>query len=156
MLIIVIGVSLSEPSPTLASWTVDFSYLYIYIYIYLPYIHRSVNANWHSFNPKNCTRRSVQVKYPKQLCKGFSYTDWPSEAPKSAQEQEDRWWRRKRQIPACCRDSRPKERKVEKLRVRDCARRAHWLKLLVKDKPLYSRKVRERREAKLSRREEWG
>ena len=43
-------------------------------------------------------------------------------ASKSAQEQEDRRWRRKRQSPTCCRDSGPKERKVEKLRVRDRAK----------------------------------
>ena len=54
----------------------------------------------------------------------FSYTDWLSEAPKSVQEQEDQRWHRKRQNPMCCRDSGPKERKVEKLRVRDHAERA--------------------------------
>ena len=46
-------------------------------------------------------------------------TNW--KAPKSAQEQEDPRWRRKRQSPMCCKDSGPKERKVEKLRARDHA-----------------------------------
>ena len=32
----------------------------------------------------------MRAKYRKQLRKGFSYTDWPSEAPKSALEQERR------------------------------------------------------------------
>jgi len=120
-----IGASLSEPHTSELNGVF---FIFICVYIYLPYIRRSVNANWHSFNPKNCAYQSVRAKYRKQLRKGstleFSYTDWPSEAPKSAQEQEDQWWRRKRQSLTCCRDSRPKEWKVEKLRVRDHAKRA--------------------------------
>ena len=108
-------------------------YLLTYQIIYI-YIHVYISAICMLFckcklTPKNCARRSVQAKYRKQLRKGstlelfhFSYTDWPSEGPKSAQEQEDRRWRRKRQSPTCYRDSRPKERKVQKLRVRDRAK----------------------------------
>ena len=112
--------------------------------IYLPYIRCSINANWHSFNPKHCAHRSVWAKYRKQLRKGSTlepfHFSWLSEAPKSAQEQEDRRWRRSERL-----------------------RNWGWgtvpnvlLKLLVKDKPLYSGKVRERRETKPPRREKWG
>ena len=51
------------------------------------------------------------------------------------------------------RDSRPEELKVEKLMVRDRTR-CTTTTAIVKDKPLYSRKVRERRETKPPRREE--
>ena len=93
------------------------------LYIYLPYVRRSVNAKLSSFNPKYCARRSVLAKYRKQLRKSRTLEPFhlnvdtqnnSRKAPKSAQEQEDRRWRRKRQSPTCCRDSGPKERKVEK------------------------------------------
>ena len=77
-------------------------------------------------------------------------------APKSTQKQEDRHWHRKRQSPTCCRDSGPKERKVEKAegerpcqtRYSSASERQATLQRL-----LYSRKVRERRETKPPRRE---
>ena len=141
-------------SPTLVSWMVDFSYIIYYIK-YLPYVRRSVYVNWHSFNPKHCTRRSVRAKYWKQLRKGSTlepfHFSWPSDALKSAQEQEDQRWRRKRQSPMCCRDSGPKLRNWGWGTMPDTL-----LKLLVKDKPLYSGKVHERREMKPLRREKRG
>ena len=102
-----------EPaSPTLASWMVDFPYIYIYIYIY--YYISAVGTSFRKFRLTLLTRNIAHADPCGQN----------SEAPKSAREQEDRWWRRKKQSPMCCRDSRPEERKVEKLRVRDRARRA--------------------------------
>ena len=35
--------------------------------IYLPVVRRSVNASWHSINPKHCICQSMQAKYRKQL-----------------------------------------------------------------------------------------
>ena len=37
--------------------------------IYLPVVRRSVNASWHSINPKHCICQSMQAKYRKQLRK---------------------------------------------------------------------------------------
>ena len=116
-----IGASLSEPHTSESNGG---------FFIYYIFICRTSfrKCRLSSFNPKHCARRSVRAKNRKQCSTlepfHFSYTDWPSEAPKPAREQEDRRWRRKRQSPTCCRDSRPEERKVEKLRVRDRARRA--------------------------------
>ena len=96
------------------SRTVDSSYI-----IYSSAVRTSFRkCKLNSFSPQHCARRSVRAKYRKQLRKLVGSTlepfHGPSEAPKSAQEQEDRRWRRKRQSPTCCRDSGPKERKVEK------------------------------------------
>ena len=106
--------------------------IYTSIIIYLPYVRRSVNAGWalltrNIAHADPCGRKieNNAVLYSRAL----SLLTWQSEAPKTAREQEDRRWCRKRQNPTCCRDSRPEERKVEKLRVRD--RASYILKLLV-------------------------
>ena len=54
------GASLSEPH-TSKSERCNF---HIYIYIYISVIRHSVNASWHSFNPKHCARH-VQVQSEK-------------------------------------------------------------------------------------------
>ena len=82
---------------------------------YISAVRRSVNANRHSFNPKNCAR----------------WSDWPSEAPKSGSKKEDRRWRRKRQNMT-----------GERLRINWGWGTVPnvLLKLLVKDKPTLQRK----------------
>ena len=79
-----VGASLSEPHTSESNGGFFIFFIYIYIYIYLLYVFRKCKLN--SFNPKHCARRSMRAKYRKQLRKGFSYTEWPSKAPKSAQE----------------------------------------------------------------------
>ena len=115
------------------------------------YVHRSVNASWHSFNPKHCARRADLCGWniENNYIRPFQFS-WLSEA-QSVQEQEDQQWHRKRQSLMYCRESRPKERKIEKLRVRDRAKCA--TQTASEDKPLYCGKVCETRKTKPLRRE---
>ena len=91
--------------------------------IYMSAVRCSVNANcnWHwkiaHANPcgRNTKNNHVKASAIHRLI------EWRSQI---SAEQEDRQWRRKRQSTTGCRDSRPKQRKVEKLRGRDCAKHA--------------------------------
>ena len=140
-------------SPTLACWTVDFSYIYIYIYIYyisaVRTLFRKCKLTLLTQNIAHADPCGRNIENNAEL--QFSYTNWPSEVPKSAREQEDRRWCRKKQSPTCYRDSGPKERKVEKMRMRDRARRATQT-ASEKQATLQPK----RRETKPPRREKWG
>ena len=137
-----IGASLSEPHTS--ELNSEFFIYYIYIYIYLLYVRRSVNANWHSFNPKYCAHRSVRVKYRKQLHK-----DRTLEPFTSAHRVKLNQRRSKKTGDGAQRDGA--QHTVETADQRS-KRLRNWewgtapnvlLKLLAKDKPLYEKYVKE-------------
>ena len=138
----VIGPSLSEPH-TSESNSGFFIYYILYIIIYLPYVRRSINADWalltrNIVHADPCGQKIENNAVP---ITSATPTDWVK-LPNQ---------RRSKKRPETS-DQRSK-------RLRNWG----WgtvpdalLKLLVKDKPLYSGKVRERRETKPPRREERG
>ena len=137
-----IGASLSEPHTSVLNG----GFSYIIIIIYLPYVCRSINASWHSFNPKHCARRSMQAKYRKQLRKDstlepFTSVDGVKLNQRRSKKTSDRAQRDRARCAAETADQRSERlRNWEWGTVQNAL-----LKLLVKDKPLYSGKVREGR-----------
>ena len=114
-----------------------------------------------SFNPKRCARRSVRAKYRKQ-CSTLDESQLqptPTDRVKLPNQRRskktgDGAERDRARCAAETADQRSESR-VEKLRVRDRASVPDaLLKLLLKDKSLYSGKVRERRETKPPREEQ--
>ena len=124
-------------------------YIYICIYIYLLYVRCSVNANWPSFNLKHCARRFVRAKYRKQLHKDRTLEPFTSAHRVKLNQRRSKKTGDGAQRDGARHTAETADQRSERLR--------NWergtvpnalLKLLAKDKPLYSGKVCERRETK--------